>query len=200
MVRPIPLLVLVGGLILCLSGARAEEGILNAVALKPLPEGVPITVRPMDNSDENLILQKEFERELRLRGYTVAEGAPLIMTFETRDTLGAWTSGERRSVLEFEGGGDGIGGDNYRARLNLFDSGRGGMLNEGQGRNTSIVTPSQYRVDLNIDDRETGKRLWQAWATADLKQSDGLTLTRAMVPVLVESLGRTTRRRAFNLQ
>ena len=80
-----------------------------------------------------------------------------------------------------------------------LDSAQGGVFNEGRAHGTSIVTPSLYRIDATVDDRRNGERLWQAWATASLQQSDGATLTRSMVPVMVGSLGKTVRRQTFQL-
>ena len=174
------------------SAQSVDEGLINAVAYKPLPAGVAITVRPMDDSDENLVLQKRIEGELKAQGYSVSGDGVLILTFETRDTVGAWSDTGRRSVLEFQY-------KNERLRLNLFDSAKGGVFNEGRADGTSIVTPSQYRIDATVDDRRNGERLWQAWATASLQQSDGATLTRSMVPVMVGSLGKTVRRQTFQL-
>ncbi|MCH8215003.1 MAG: hypothetical protein IIC54_13150, partial [Proteobacteria bacterium] len=51
---------------------REGDGVLNAVAYRSLPPGSSIAVRPLDNSDENQILQQVFERELRAGGYTVS--------------------------------------------------------------------------------------------------------------------------------
>jgi len=182
------------------SAQSVDEGLLNAVAYKPLPVGVSITVRPMDDSDENLILQKRIEGELKAQGYSVSGDGALILTFETRDTVGAWSDAGRRSVLEFQyKSEEGIGGDNERLRLNLFDSAKGGVFNEGGAHGTSIVTASQYRIDATVDDRRNGERLWQAWATASRQQSDGATLTRSMVPVMVKNLGKTVRRQMFQL-
>ncbi len=182
------------------SAQSVDEGLLNAVAYKPQPAGVTIAVRPMDDSDENLVLQKRIEGELTAQGYSVSGDGALILTFETRDTVGAWSDSGRRSVLEFQyKNEEGIGGDNERLRLNLFDSAQGGVFNEGRAHGTSIVTPSLYRIDATVDDRRNGERLWQAWATASLQQSDGATLTRSMVPVMVGSLGKTVRRQTFQL-
>jgi len=182
------------------SAQSVDEGLLNAVAYKPLPVGVSITVRPMDDSDENLILQKRIEGELKAQGYSVSGDGALILTFEPRDTVGAWSDAGRRSVLEFQyKSEEGIGGDNERLRLNLFDSAKGGVFNEGGAHGTSIVTASQYRIDATVDDRRNGERLWQAWATASRQQSDGATLTRSMVPVMVKNLGKTVRRQMFQL-
>jgi hypothetical protein len=182
------------------SAQNVDEGLLNAVAYKPLPAGVTIAVRSMDDSDENLVLQKRIEGELTAQGYSVSGDGTLILTFETRDTVGAWSDSGRRSVLEFQyKSEEGIGGDNERLRLNLFDSAKGGVFNEGRDHGTLIVTPSLYRIDATVDDRRNGERLWQAWATASLQQSDGATLTRSMVPVMVGSLGKTVRRQTFQL-
>ena len=129
----------------------------------------------------------------------MSEDAALVLSFEVRNVVGAWRAGSQRSVLELEGHGRG-GGEDARARLNIFDSNRGGLLNEGRGGSTSITTPSQYRLDATIDDRQSGERLWQAWAVADLSQSDGPTLTRAMVPAMVRNLGNTVKRQTFPLR
>jgi hypothetical protein len=189
------------GLLVLASGhaGAGGQGLLNAVAYKPMPASAPINVRPLDNSDENLALKASFETELRGRGYTVASDAAIVLSFEVRNVVGAWRAGTRRSVLEFEGHGGG-GGENAKALLNIFDSRRGGLLNEGGGGATSITTPSKYRIDATVDDRRSGQRLWQAWAIADLRLSDGPTLTRAMVPVLVRTLGTTVKRQSFPLR
>ena len=182
------------------SAQSMDEGLLNAVAYKPLPAGVTIAVRPMDDSDENLALQKRIEVELTAQGYSVSGDGTLILTFETRDTVGAWSDAGQRSVLEFQyKSEEGIGGDNERLRLNLFDSAQGGVFNKGRDHGTSIVTASQYRIDATVDDRRNGERLWQVWATASLQQSDGSTLNRSMVPLMVMNLGKTVRRQTFQL-
>ncbi len=78
----------------------AGDGVLNAVAYRPLPQGSSIAVRPLDNSDENQVLQQEFERALRAGGYTVSKDANLILTFETRSQVGAWSDDGRRQLLQ----------------------------------------------------------------------------------------------------
>ena len=86
--------------------AAAQEGAqgrLNAVSFDPLPDDGAIFVRPLDNSDENLALKVEFERELAARGYVIATKADsLVLTFGTRDEAGGISSGDRRHVIEIE--------------------------------------------------------------------------------------------------
>ena len=174
------------------------KGILNAIAFKPLTQEMPIAVRPLDNSDSNLLLQREFEKALRTNGYTVSDNASLILTFEYRGEIGAWSTIGRRTILELEARGGREGGENAKAFINLYDSSRGGVLNKGRS-GTSIITQSQYRLDASIDSKSNGKRLWQAWTIADLESHDGLSLTLAMVPVMVKSLGRTVKKQLFTM-
>ncbi len=121
-----------------------------------------------------------------------------MLTFGIRDTVGAFLDRNPRHVLELSGGGGRGGGEDARARVNVFDSSGGGVMNEGSGSgDTTIVTPTQYRVDASMEERTSGRRLWQGWATANLEQSDGLALTMSMVPVLTQHVGQTVRQKPF---
>lgn len=177
--------------------AAAEQGNLNAVSFKAVPPGTAMAVRPWDDSDDNLALAEEFRTALRNRGYRVAEDAPIVLSFETRDILGAWEAGDRRSIIELEGHGGRTGGEDARAMLNLYESARGGVLNEG--RPTQDVVNSKYQIDVTIDSKDAG-RMWQAQATAELVRTDGLALTRKMVPGLVQAIGTTVKQGTLNLR
>lgn len=177
---------------------QPSQGLLNAVSYEHIPAGVAVTVSPLDNSDDNLILQQRFETELRVHGYTVSGNGPLVLTFGTRDTVGAYLDRNPRHVLELSGGGGRGGGEDAKARVNVFDSSGGGLMNQGSSTgDTTIVTPTQYRLDASIDERASGRRLWQGWATANLEQSDGLALTMTMVPVIAQHVGQTVRQKPF---
>jgi hypothetical protein len=178
---------------------QGTDGVMNGVAFKPLPPDSSIHVRPLDNSDDNLVLQADFEAALRAKGYTIEKDAKLILSFETRDEIGSWSTTERRHILSFESKGGQGGGENAKAKVNVFDSATGGLLNRGSGGGTTITSPSTYRIDATIDDRANGKRLWQGSSVANLNNQDGLSLTRKMVPVMVENLGQTVRRQIFPL-
>jgi hypothetical protein len=184
------------------SGAAAQtpqQGLLNAVAYDPLPAQVSVNVRPLNDSDENLALKQTFETALQERGYTVAADAQFVLTFETREVAGAWADRGRRTVIELDAHGEGVGGDQQRVRLNLFNSSSGGVFNRGREGGTGIVTPGHFRIDLSIDDRTNGERLWQAWAVADIGRSDGRRVSQAMVPGMVLRLGETVRQEQMDL-
>ena len=182
------------------ASAQSSQGLLNAVAYEKVPLGTAIAVSPLDNSDDNLALQKKFEGELQAAGYTIAGNAPLVLTFGVRDFVGAYLDPNARHVLELSGTSGRGDDETARARVNVFDSAGGGLLNTGtESGNTTIVTPTQYRVDATLDSRDTGRRLWQAWATANLGQADGHALTMAMVPAITRQLGHTVRQMPFPL-
>lgn len=182
------------------AAAQSSQGLLNAVAYDKIPMGTAITVSPLDNSDDNLALQKRFESELNAAGYAIADNAPLVLTFGVRDVVGAYLDPNVRHVLEVSGTSDQGADETARARVNVFDSVGGGLINSGsESGNTTIVTPTQYRVDATLDSRDTGRRLWQAWAVANLGQSDGRALTMAMVPAISREIGHTVRQKPFPL-
>ena len=171
---------------------------MNSVSFRKIPPNAKLQVQALDNSDSNLALQKEFERVLLASGFTLSNDATLILTFETRDEIGAWTTTDRRHVLSLESKGGREGGENAKARLNVFNSQSGGLLNRGQS-GTNIATPSSYRIDVSIESRSTGKRLWQGWSIAKLGAGDGQTLTTKMIPALVQEIGKTVRQKSFEV-
>ena len=187
---------------LALTAATAAfaDGQINAVSFQPLPQGSSLFVRPLDNSDHNLVLQKDFERVLRQKGYTVSKDAALILTFETRDTAGSWSGGGPNRLVELSNNPDQTGIEAPQVRLNLFNSARGGLLNPDRRELTRTVTPSSFRIDVTIDDKSNGKRLWQGWSSADIGPGDNRKMTRNMIPILVNSLGQTVRQKSFPLQ
>jgi hypothetical protein len=175
------------------------EGLMNAVSFRPVPAGSAIFVRPLDNSDRNLILQKDFERTLKRKGYTVSKDADLIMTFETRDAAGSWVGGGPNRFVELSNNHDQSGTDAPRVRLNLFNSARGGLLNPDRKEATRTVTPSSFRIDVTIDNKTDGKRHWQGWSSADTGTGSSRQMTRAMIPVIVDGLGKTIKQEPFPL-
>jgi hypothetical protein len=185
--------------------AMAQEsptGVLNAVSFKPLPAGAPILVRPLDDTDKNLVIKKDIEAALTARGYTLStDPQGIVLSFESRSEPGYWTSTRQRKFIELEGtAGTGTrASKNSRGMVNLYDSQQGAVLNKG---NQSIVTPAAtlYRLDVNIDDKTDGKSLWRGWAIANLAEADAVNLAKAMVPALVDNIGKGAKEQSFKLR
>ncbi len=175
-------------------------GLMNAIAYLDLSKKESIAVKPLDNSDDNMVLLAVFEKALSDNGYTVAADAPLIMTFDTRDMVGAWSTNRQSTMLELQNNRDRKGSQTPKVLLNIYNSSRGGVFNKGKDKSgTRIVTPSQYRLDVSIDNKNDGKRLWQAWAVANKGHRGSLYLAKSMIPVIVDSLGRTVKKMPFDL-
>ena len=181
-------------------GMAAEEGIINALSLRALPSEKSIQTQPLDNSSDNLALQKVIETELRKGGYTISEQASLILSFSTSDQIGTWDSGSSSHVFSLETKTGRGHEERTKARVNVFDSATGGLLNKGQEKRKPSSIASQYRLDISIEERTTGKTYWRAWSVADLDTGEGIALTTQMIPPLIEGIGRTIRRQAFYLR
>jgi len=185
--------------------AMAQEsptGVLNAVSFKPLPAGAPILVRPFDDTDENLVIKKDIEAALTARGYTLGtDPKGIVLSFESRSQPGYWTSTSQRKFIELQGtAGTGTRAEkNTRGIVNLYDSQKGAVLNKGS---QSVVTPAAtlFRLDVTIDDKTDGKSLWRAWAVANLAEANEVTLAKAMVPAIVDSIGKGAKEQTFKLR
>ena len=180
--------------------ASAEDGTINALSLRPLPSEKSIKVDPLDNSVDNLKLQKVIEAELRKSGYTISKQASLILSFSTRDQIGSWNSGSSSHVFSLETKTGRGHEERTKARINVFDSTTGGLLNKSKKQRQPSSTASQYRLDISIEDRATGKTYWRAWSVADLDSGEGIELTTKMIPPLIEGLGQTIRRQVFSVE
>ncbi len=193
------IITLVGLLIFLSPLSASADGVLNAVSYHPLVSNPAITVSPLDDSDENIRLKADFEKNLKAAGYQVVTDSSLVFTFETRGDAGSWGSGERRSVVEFSGHSGSGGKENQKTRLNIYNSERGGLLNKGKN-STDTGTAPLYRIDVSLDDRQAKNRIWQGWAIADLGHLERNELIKKMILVLTSNIGKTIRRQPFKIK
>jgi len=178
-----------------LSAATAqqpEQGVLHAVSFEPLPEGIPVLVRPLDDTDENLEIKKEFEAAMASDGLNVAaDEARIVLSFETREEVAAGPAPRPQNTIRFRGQGGRMSTSDERNVPKLIEAPRDG---------TRIYRPSRYRIDATIDDKVDGTRLWQGWAVAGLEEHTHLFLAKTMVPAIVDSIGQTVREKPFPLR
>jgi len=174
------------------------QGLMNAISYRALPNNTAFTVKPMDDSNQNIILKQKFENQLRTKGYSIKQNAPLVITFGTSNEFSTYTSRKRRSILELDAHGGREGGEDARMRFNLFDSNSGGMFNRGKGE-TTVRTNGNFRLDVSIINRANGKHHWQAWTTTNQSHSSGGDVVLAMVPELVSKIGEKVSSQTFAL-
>lgn len=171
---------------------QPERGLLHAVSFEPLPEGMPILVRPLDDTDENLAIKKEFEAAMATDGFNVAaDEARLVLSFETREEVAAGPAPKPQTTIHLRG---------QEGRMSTSDERNVPKLIEAPRDGTRIYRPSRYRIDATIDDKLDGTRLWQGWAVAGLDEHTHLFLAKTMVPAIVDGIGQTVREKPFPLQ
>ena len=176
----------------------ADEATVNGVSYEKFERDLPVSVRALDNSDVNIELQKIFEEVLRQQGFTVLANAGLILSFDTKNEEGAWSDAGNRQLIELKNQDGTPHSNSPEVRMNLFNSNRGGVLNSGTP-GTTEVTPTYYRLDITLENSANGQRLWEGWATAELGLADEITLSKAMVPLLLKNLGKNINQKKFNL-
>lgn len=180
-------------MIMVSTAVSAQQITLNAVSFETIPSGEPVMVEIFDDSEENKRLKTMFEKQLAAKGYSVVEGARLILSFETKDTSGTWTGGGPNRLVEIGNSANHTGTDAPDVRVNIFDNQRGGLLNPKPSQGVTQVAPSQYRIEASVEDRTTGKRLWQGWSIANIGNADDPKLRSAMVNPIVANIGQTVR-------
>ena len=169
-------------------------GRMHASSYGPIPGGMPIAVRPWDNTAANLRLKSKFVEALNQRGIKMAEtGTPLNLNFETEvesvavpehvPTLGQVQARNHES----------------RVRLNFWSTTQDSVT---QGRRSHEIGNSSVRYILRatLDDPRSGQRLWQGQTTYDLTSGDETTTFALMVPVLLDGLGQTVRPKSFRVE
>lgn len=170
------------------------EGHLNAMGFRPIAKTQAVSVRLLDDSLANKTMKERIEASLAAAGFTVRDGAPLVLTFETGSTVGNGRPVEDDGRFEFHADGTSAGNrrDEYSARYKVFTT------KSDQDRGSGAAFGGAVRVDFAIDDRSNGQRLWQGWATADSAGRDTAIVSRGLIAPLVAAIGTTARQQPIS--
>lgn len=187
-------LAVLGGASAVPSAVRAQEkvsGVVNAMSFHSMPEGLPILVRPLDDSAENLVIRNDMEQALTAAGFTVAkDGSAIVLSFETRRELGGGPTPTRQITKQFV---------ERHEQSDIVDRRYTPQIGKSSPKGSSSVSASRFRLDATLDDKQSGKRLWRGWTIARMHGDETKNLAKAMVPVLVDSLGETVREQTFDI-
>lgn len=190
-------LVSMSAMLMILAGSfavRAQEsvtGVIHSMSFQSMPEGLPILVRPLDDSPENLTIKTQLEQALAKAGYSIAKTASfLVLSFETRRELGGGPTPRRPVTRTFV--------ERHEDSL-MADKRYNPQIGKGSPVGPSAISASRFRLDATLDDKQSGKRLWRGWAIAPMQRDDTANLTKAMAPVMAESLGETVREQPFEI-
>ena len=140
------------------SPSQADEGIINAVSFRPIPAATVIVVQPWNNSDENVNTARLIENQLRDLGYKISPQANFTLSFDSKSSLGKWSSSSRNTSVELKAESSTASGKDIEVRLNLFSSSEGGVLNPNKTPGENILSKVSLKITL---DQKNGPRLWQ---------------------------------------
>jgi hypothetical protein len=171
----------------------SAPGQARSTSFSAFAPDVPITVRPLDNSQANLALREHFAEALKRRSLRVGEiPAPLVLNFETEvdqtirrgwPTLATATGGNREAEVRV---------DVWSTRQDGTPRGRAADLPD-----RGIL---RYVLTATLDDEHTGRRVWQGEATYSSAPADEAATLAAMAAILVDQLGQTVRQRSFRIE
>ena len=177
-------------------------GQVAARAFMTAPTPLALSIEPGDNTDENRALAQRLAKEAAGRGITVQpQGATLVLRFDTEVRTGS----PGRPSYSRPGGGlsdpDSLTpappGSNGEV-TNMLSS-RGGGIISGRASGADYSRFLRYVINATIDDRATGRRIWQGHVSYDTAESDRTAMFVALAPVLAEQIGKNTQERAFRL-
>ena len=178
------------------SPSQADEGIINAVLFRPIPANTVIVVQPWDNSDENINTARLIKNQLRDLGYKISPQANFTLSFESKNSLGKWSSSSRNTSVELKAESSTTSGKDAEVRLNLFSSSEGGVSNPSKTPDENILSKVSLKITL---DQKNGPRLWQGEAIAGVHQTDTASVSRRLTPVFLDYLGKTISRKSVNI-
>jgi hypothetical protein len=178
------------------SPSQADEGIINAVSFRPIPAATVIVVQPWNNSDENINTARLIENQLRDLGYKISPQANFTLSFDSKSSLGKWSSSSRNTSVELKAESSTASGKDAEVRLNLFSSSEGGVLNPNKTPGENILSKVSLKITL---DQKNGPRLWQGKAIAGVHQTDTVSVARRLTPVLLDYLSKTISRKSVNI-
>jgi hypothetical protein len=181
------------------TAGQGGVGVVNAVGAPSVPAGTPIAVVAEEFTDLNTELQDVIERALAGHGFTVDQDAPLILSFDVEMT-NATADIEDRAGANIVGSGEPGATESPYEERPLQDA--GGEL----GRYEPEIGGPQVTIPFGHGGGGGAKRslsfvlgrdgrppIWQGSVTATLPSSNPLEAAQAMVPVLVDYIGRTVR-------
>ncbi|MEQ9639395.1 MAG: DUF4136 domain-containing protein [Alphaproteobacteria bacterium] len=150
---------------------------LSANAPADFAPSAGLRVRPSETDELQGMIAERFAAEIDRRGWPRTSEAPALLVF--RYGVQA-TADPGKAPMQLQGGVGSSGGDDEAAmvmRLNLLGQ-------DGKPLQTKIRT-----LTITVSDRRN-RVLWQGTATASVGEDGDLALAEALVPKVLDNLGR----------
>jgi len=211
----VPVLVLIAGLGMAAAG-QGGVGVVNAVGGPSVPAGTPIAVVAEEFTDLNTQLQDVIERALASHGFTVKQDAPMILSFNVEmssatddiedqaggNVVGSGEPGTDESPYQEDPTGE-PGANESPYQEDPWQGAAGDLGEEepeveepqvaipfGQVGGGDAGAIRSLSFTLGRDGRPP---VWKGSVSATLPTSNPYEAAKAMVPALVDYIGRTAR-------
>lgn len=158
--------------------------------------GQPIALRLMDDSPENLAMVEEVRTSLIAQGHTLVpeDRARLLLEVDTAASSAPRRPDPDSGALGVSGeAGTGQDEDSVAVRLRLFSNTQVSVLGGDRDAPSPPLGGPGLRLDAGLTDRETGRRVWQGWATITAPGVDTATAARMLAGPLMADLGKPAR-------
>lgn len=183
--------------------ADRPPGHLATRVFAAAPTPLTLAIEPGENSDENMALAARIAQEAPARKIAVQPQAQLALRFDTEVRTNVRAA---RQTFSREGGGlsdPDIAApsppDSRDQVANVASSCGAGVVGAAPPRQTEYGRCLRYVINATLDDRASGRRLWQGHVSYDDAVPDRTAMFVALAPILVEHIGRSVPVRAFRL-
>lgn len=174
-------------------GPRATEalpvtasGMITARSFAAPAAGFSVSVAPYDDSELNLRLKEDFERRLveRWQTHLTAEPAAAFLLLFESEVVSADMAPPPPSL-----GSARIDEQGAEVQVNVWSSSRDSLFG---GRNGNAEGGSNvFHISALLRDRQSGELAWQGDAYYVLSEPNPERVARALVPPLVDRIGRS---------
>ena len=176
---------------------QAKNGVIKAVYLQKSLFSWITQVQPFNVSIYNLALQKIIETELAKKGHRVISQTPLILMLTTNTQIENWGSNSRCEIFLFQNQTGRGHKERTKAWVIIYQSTKGGLLNEGNDKHQVSSMARRYRLNVNHESQSNGKVYWQASLTTNLNKSDTHSLPKQMILPIIKTIRQTTHIQKF---
>ena len=174
---------------------------INAFLCGTLPAPLQLDVQVLDNSRRIIAFRDQFEKELQARGVSVSRTAATIVILDFK-TVREFQGKPKDAIFERPSDRNitGVGQEGAVPLQGNVWSNKEGSLFGGPKGESDTFSLNQLQVSASINSRTGGHCLWQGEVLHDLHgDEDPDNLTRKILPVLAQAIGKTIRNRALNL-